>query len=128
MNRLVMEKTTSTPAVDFDPDAGLLRISGESFPENAAKFYAPILAWIADFAQRPDSPAIVLECDILYFNSSTSKILMNLFDTLESCVLKGKDIAVRWFCREDNETAVECGEEFREDLDSLPFEIVLRKD
>ena len=128
MNRLVMEKTTSTPAVDFDPDAGLLRISGESFPENAAKFYAPILAWIAEFAQRPDSPAIVLECDILYFNSSTSKILMNLFDTLEDLVLVGRAVTVRWFCREDNETDVECGEEFREDLDNLPFEIVLRKE
>ena len=128
MNHLVMEKTASTPAVDFDPDTCVLRIAGESFPENAAKFYAPILAWIGEFTERPGCPAIVLECDILYFNSSTSKILMNLFDTLESCVLKGKDIAVRWFCREDNETAVECGEEFREDLDSLPFEIVLRKD
>ena len=128
MNHLVMEKTASTPAVDFDPDTCVLRIAGESFPENAAKFYAPILAWIAEFAERPGCPAIVLECDILYFTSSTSKILMNLFDTLEGLVLKGRSVTVRWFCREDNETAVECGEEFREDLDSLPFEIVVRKD
>ena len=66
MNHLVMEKTVSTPAVDFDPDTCVLRIAGESFPENAAKFYAPILAWIGELMERPDRPAIVLECDILY--------------------------------------------------------------
>ena len=128
MNHLVMEKTASTPAVDFDPDTCVLRITGESFPENAAKFYAPILAWIGELRERSDCPPVVLECDILYFNSSTSKILMNLFDTLEDLVLGGRSVTVRWLCREDNETAVECGEEFREDLDNLPFEIVLRKE
>lgn len=127
MNRLIMEKSASTPAIDFDPESGILRISGESFPENAAKFYAPILEWIGTFMERSGGSAVTLECDILYFNSSTSKILMNLFDTLEDHVMHGKDVSVRWFCRSDNETAIECGEEFKEDLESLPFEIIVRE-
>jgi hypothetical protein len=125
MNRLVLEGSPSTPSVDFDPGTGLLRIAGESFPENAAKFYAPLLDWIREFMAQKEIPPVMLECDILYFNSSTSKILMNLFDVLESQSLLGRGVAVRWLCRPGNETAAECGEEFKEDLESLPFEIVL---
>lgn len=128
MNRLVIEKTGSTPFIDFDPETGYLRIAGESFPENAVKFYAPLLSWIDDFMSLESSPAVTLACDILYFNSSTSKILMNLFDSLEARVLKGKDVTVKWLCHPDNETAIECGEEFKEDLDHLPFQIVTKPD
>ncbi len=49
---------------------------------------------------------------------------MTILDLLEAEVEKGKDISVLWLCDKDNETAIECGEEFKEDLGSLPFEIV----
>jgi hypothetical protein len=126
MNRLRVDRTPSTPLVDFDPESGLLRIEGESFPENAAKFYAPMLEWIRAYLALEETPPVTLECELLYFNSSTSKILMNLFDALEERALAGRSVAVRWICRADNETAIECGEEFGEDLESLPFEIVRR--
>lgn len=124
MNRLIVQKTPSTPFIDFDSEAGLMKISGESFPENAARFYAPVLTWIDDFFAMDDIPPMTLECNILYFNSSTSKILMNLFDDLETHVLRGRTVSVRWLCHPENEMAIECGEEFREDLETLPFEIV----
>jgi hypothetical protein len=50
---------------------------------------------------------------------------MTIFDMLQAEAEKGKNVSVLWLCDTENETAIECGEEFKEDLDRLPFEIVL---
>lgn len=120
MNNLIIEKTHSTPGIVFDTETGVLEIKGESFPENVPKFYGPVIEWIKDFLNSTDKE-IVFNFEISYFNSSSSKILMNIFDYLEQQVSEGKNISVIWRCDHENESAVECGYEFKEDLDLLPF-------
>lgn len=124
MQTLLIEKTQSTPYIYFDQASNVMIIKGESFPENAAKFYAPVMEWLREYLAELDTEKAVMQFEIIYFNSSTSKIYMTILDLLEAEVEKGKDISVLWLCDKDNETAIECGEEFKEDLDSLPFEIV----
>jgi hypothetical protein len=125
MEGLRIEGGKSSPEVDFDPDSGILRIAGESFPENAAKFYAPVMDWVARFLREGATPKATLMLQIVYFNSSTSKVLMNLFQLAEEARAGGREVSVRWICDAENETAIECGEEFREELRNLPFEIVV---
>ncbi len=124
MQNLLVEKTNSTPLIRFDAATGFLEIKGESYPENVAKFYTPVLDWIKEY-QSSGPGEIVLEFDISYFNSSTSKVLLMILDLLEQGVRNGKNSIVKWLCAGENETAIECGEEFREDLTLLPFEIEL---
>ncbi len=123
MENLKLDGTKSTPEINFDLESGILQIKGESFPENAAKFYTPVIGWIKEYLKN-STKEMVLEFEILYFNSSTSKIFMTLFDFLEKEVKKGKKIIVNWKCDKENETAIEFGEEFKEDMDLLPFNIV----
>ncbi|PKM90610.1 MAG: hypothetical protein CVU87_01985 [Firmicutes bacterium HGW-Firmicutes-12] len=123
MQKLLIEKTNSTPFISFDAKARLLEIKGESYPENVAKFYTPVLEWLQDYLSNDESETTAVEFEILYFNSSSSKIFMTIFDILEQAVSKGKKILVKWICDEGNETAIECGEEFKEDLVHLPFDI-----
>ena len=125
MQALVIEKTQSTPYICFDQASNVMIIKGESFPENAAKFYAPAMEWLREYLAALDTEKAVMQFEIIYFNSSTSKVYMTILDLLEAEEEKGKDISVLWLCDKDNETAIECGEEFKEDLNSLPFEIVL---
>lgn len=126
MQHLMIEKTHSTPFIDFNAETGCLQIKGESFPENAAKFYTPVLDWIREFLeQRPKQ--LKLEFTITYFNSSSSKVFMMLFDMLENETAKGQNILVKWICNEVNDIAIECGEEFKEDLIQLPFVIEILK-
>ncbi|UNC90809.1 DUF1987 domain-containing protein [Candidatus Contubernalis alkaliaceticus] len=123
MQNLVMEQTNSTPYINFDVESGLLTIRGESFPENAIKFYEPVIQWLIEYIEQAEKQ-IIMEFEIIYFNSSTSKIFMIIFDLLDEEVRKGKKIEVHWRCDKDNETAIECGEEFEEDLSNLPFKII----
>lgn len=125
MNDLNIHKTQSTPTIHFCEAADLLAIRGDSFPENAAKFYAPVLEWLREYIDEISKQKVTMEFEIVYFNSSTSKIFMTIFDMMEEAVIEGKDITVNWKCNEKNETAIECGEEFKEDLEQLPFNIVL---
>lgn len=122
MENLIIEKTKSTPGINFDAGSGLLQIKGESFPENVVKFYTPVIDWIKDYINSETKEA-TLEFEIIYFNSSTSKVFMTIFDYLDKEVSNGKSIKVKWLCDSENETAIECGEEFKEDIDLLPFEI-----
>jgi len=124
MQDLLVEKTYSTPDIFFDANTGLLQIKGESFPENVAKFYTPVMDWIKDYLNSTNRE-MKIEFEIVYFNSSSSKVFMTLFDMLDKEVGNGKKIAVKWRCDKENETAIECGEEFKEDIRMLPFVIEL---
>lgn len=126
MNNLLIEKTNSTPNINFNYDMRKLIISGESFPENAAKFYEPVVNWIKEYLGCTGEEETEVEFEIIYFNSSTSKIFMNIFSLLDEEVQEGKNIIINWIASEDNEAAIECGEEFKEDLEDIEFNIIIK--
>lgn len=125
MKDLVIEMTQSTPYIKFSDTDNLLIIRGESFPENSAKFYAPVLEWIKEYISILNKQEVTIIFEIIYFNSSTSKVFMTIFEIMEEAVNNGRNITVNWVCDEKNETVIECGEEFKEDLSIIPFNIVL---
>jgi len=124
MEPLHIDATKSTPAVHFNGDVNILELAGESYPENAARFYGPVYDWLSRFLQDTEPRVLLVKIALLYFNSSSSKALMNLFDRFEEAVDDGWRISVDWCYHEDNDTALECGEEFREDYDSFEFNLV----
>lgn len=126
MDNLIIEKTISTPAINFDYNMKKLRISGESFPENSAKFYEPVMNWIKEYLNQIREEETKVEFEIIYFNSSTSKIFMTIFSLLDREVARDKNITVDWIVSEDNDIAIECGEEFKEDLECIQFNIIIK--
>ena len=124
MENLVIEATKSSPYIHFDAVKNILEIRGESYPEYAAKFYAPVFQWLETYLDSMDPKSIEIKLEVIYFNSSSSKILMNFFDKLESAAKNGKQITINWFYHEDNEAALECGEEFMEDLSTVAFNLI----
>jgi hypothetical protein len=124
MEPLIIKKTRSSLAVHFDPDSGVLRMQGESYPENAGKFFEPVLGWLEAYLQQADQDAqVAMDMDIVYFNSSSSKALMDLFILLEDAGAAGKRVSVTWRYHPENEIAQECGEEFAEDCASVRFHL-----
>jgi hypothetical protein len=121
MESLIIEATKSSPLIDFKADTGILRIEGESYPENAAKFYKPVLNWVKRFLLE-GKPDVVAEILVRYMNTSSSKCMMTFLEMLD----ESRDdniISVNWRYEKGNDTAREWGMEFCEDL-SLPFRLV----
>lgn len=110
--------TIDTPEVIFDEAKGLLEIKGRSLPEDAWSFYKPVIEWARGIDMNGASKLRV-ELFLEYFNSSSSRYLLELLATLEN---KAKDrVRVVWFSETDDELMMEKGEEFS-GLLSLPFE------
>lgn len=117
-------QTRSTPGVQLDPDAGFASIKGSSFPENASQFYQPVFDWISRYCeqlQNNSQKKLMLDLELVYINSSSSKIIMMLLEILEEAAQKGADVEVIWRYHPENETAFECGAEFKEDIQHLSF-------
>ena len=124
MKNLEISKTKTTPEILFNLSTNELLIKGESFPENTSEFYAPVFEWLEAYLDSITDQVVVVNIELVYFNSSSSKVLMDLFDMLEEAVENSKEITVNWRYDEDNEMAAEYGEDFMEDLEHLPFHLV----
>ncbi|MEI7729209.1 MAG: DUF1987 domain-containing protein [Verrucomicrobiota bacterium] len=124
MNRLNLEPTRSTPAVHFDPGTHLLELKGESYPENAAKFYSPIFDWLDQYLAVVTQAPLVLNVEMIYFNSSSSMILLKMFDRLDQVATAGRPVTINWRFASENDVAKECGEEFQAEVTAVRFNLV----
>ncbi len=129
MEPLHIDETLSSPAVQAvaEESVGRINLSGKSYPENAAAFYSPLFEWTEQFLLENADAPLAVEIEMLYLNSSSSKIFMNLFEMLDEAAASGAAVSVRWLYDPENETAQEIGAEFQEDVDRLHIELVEKR-
>lgn len=121
MDNFYIDATATSPEVDFRFDQNLLSIKGESYPENAAAFYAPILQQLRSFLESCKGVKITTNIALAYFNSSSTKMLFSIFDALDRSAQAGNQIEVNWYHDEEDETIFEFGEELKADFTSIMF-------
>ncbi|MGU3360547.1 DUF1987 domain-containing protein [Methylobacterium sp. M6A4_1b] len=124
MDRIQLAATDRSPRVDFDFATGHLSLQGESYPEDAAAFFGPLLQALRTYLTHASGPPIVFEVALAYFNSSSAKALMNLFMPLEDAAEQGRSVTVRWRFADGDETIEEAGEDFAGDFCHARFEMV----
>jgi hypothetical protein len=124
MENLKIAATERSPEVDFDFARGLLSLKGESYPEDASTVFGPLFAALDRYLSETANPDIRFELELIYFNSSSAKALMNMFQMLEKAGQAGARIVVDWIFAPDDETMKEFGEDFSEDLDHVTFNLV----
>jgi len=122
MEPLFIEETIKTPQIEFNADKGELRISGKSIPENTIEFFAPVFDWLNAYSAQPAAKT-ELTVELEYFNTSSSKCLLDIFRKLEWLSKSGtKNIRVLWLCEEEDEDMFEAGEDYRS-IVKLDFDI-----
>ncbi len=122
MEPLIIKGTEDSPQVTLDPGANILEISGRSLPEDVVNFYLPIVRWINEYTK--DLPEkTVFNFKLTYFNTASSKVILDILTHFEELVEEGHNILVRWHYPEEDEDMQEAGEEYSEMVD-VPFEMV----
>ncbi|WP_397451190.1 DUF1987 domain-containing protein [Pseudomonas sp. NA-150] len=121
MDNLHIAATATSPEVDFRFDAHLLSLTGESYPENAAAFYTPILQQLNAYLASCNGVSIIANVALAYFNSSSTKMLFSIFDALDRSVQAGNKVQMNWYHDEEDDTIFEFGEELRADFQSIDF-------
>ncbi len=124
MENLKIEPTKYTPEIFFDCENHVLEIKGKSYPENTSAFYRPVFEWLEKYVEMEEVEKITVNLELVYFNSSSSKILMDFFDVLEDAAEDDKDVTVNWIFEAEDEDLLEFGEEFQQDFESLNFNLI----
>lgn len=122
MNTIKIMGTDDTPTVILDAENEIFEISGRSLPEDVTAFYEPIIRWLDEYASGPN-PKTVFTFKLVYFNTASSKLLLDILMKLEQMHEDGKEMLVRWYYPEDDEDMQEAGEEYADIVD-VPFEQV----
>ncbi|MBE9610624.1 biofilm regulation phosphoprotein SiaC [Chitinilyticum piscinae] len=122
MQDLNIIATTSSPAIATDWNEGRVILAGDSYPENAFELFQPLLDWVSAYLAQAGQP-LRLELSLLYLNTSSIRIMMDLFDQLEVAHQAGKSVRLQWFYDARNERVADLAEEFREDC-TFPFDII----
>ncbi|MDY6800366.1 MAG: DUF1987 domain-containing protein [Bacteroidota bacterium] len=117
MKDLIIKETEKTPSVALSTN-GVLKIEGRSIPEDAAKFFKPILDWTKEFTTGEIRVDIKLE----YFNTSSSKFILEMLRLLENNP-ENKNILVNWFYEEGDLDVLESGQYF-ESIIGIPFKYI----
>ena len=122
MQKLNRDATKHTPLVHFDSDSGLLELRGGSIPEDTHKFYEPLIDWIEEYSIAPQAKTI-FDIHLAYFNTSSSKQILELFRRLELIHKSGCEVLVRWFYESEEEDMLEAGQDYQS-IAKIPFEMV----
>ncbi len=122
MENITIEGTPKTPTVNFDAAQGLLELKGRSIPENSIEFYKPLIDWIGEYADGVTN-ATTVNIQLEYFNTSSSKCILDVFKKLEVIKNVGKEITINWYYEEDDEDMLEAGEDY-EAIINIPFKMV----
>lgn len=122
METIKIMGTDDTPTVILDAENEIYEISGRSLPEDVTAFYDPILGWLDEYASSPNKKTI-FTFKLVYFNTASSKLLLDILMKLEQMHEGGNDVLVRWYYPEDDEDMQEAGEEYADIVD-VPFEQV----
>jgi hypothetical protein len=122
METIKIQGTEDTPKIILDAENEILEISGRSLPEDVSSFYEPVINWLNEYAEKPNKKTI-LNFKLTYFNTASSKLLLDILMKLEEMHEKGHEVLIRWHYPEDDEDMEEAGEEYADIVD-VPFEQV----
>lgn len=126
MEKIIRTATDRTPEVFFDFEGGVFSFKGESYPEDASAFFGPLHQSLEEFLGTDFDSEIVFDVEFAYFNSSSAKVLMNLFQLLEDAAKnQGKKTVINWHYNEDDDTMLEFGEDFASDMEHASFNLCI---
>lgn len=116
---MIIPATSRTPEVTFTAEG--CTIKGECYPEDISEFSAPIIKHLDN--DLTESNPYSVEIELYYFNSSSAKFFFDLFESLDESAAVNKQLKVIWKYREEDDTMLDAGEEFQEDLKNLKFSL-----
>ena len=122
MEVLSIKGTQETPEVLLNKQTGIFSISGKSLPEDVKEFYNPVIKWIESYSSEPN-PETKLTIKMDYFNTASSKMLLEIFELFKNLHEKGSSVIIDWYYLEDDEDMQDAGADYA-DIVELPFNFI----
>ena len=120
METLRNDATDDSPQVLLDQEDSQFEISGKSLPEDVVDFYQPVMDWMNSYKAKPNART-EFNLKMIYFNTASSKQIMDILMILEEMVEEGHEVVIKWHSKQSDEDMQEAGKEYEEMLE-IPFE------
>jgi hypothetical protein len=114
MKSLIIEAVLDSPyypEVNFDASTGICELRGESYMEETYKFYTPLLNWLKEFTLEHGKP-VTINVKLTYFNTNSSRLLLDMLDTMKKYRDSGGQVTINWFYEPDDPDVQEEVEDF----------------
>jgi hypothetical protein len=121
METIKIAATEDTPNVILDPSNNQFEISGRSLPEDVVVFYQPVMQWFEELEKTPIEN-MALSIKLEYFNTASSKLILDILLKLEEIFQNGTKLNVIWYYLSSDSDMKEAGEEYSE-IVGLPFKL-----
>ncbi len=118
----IVEKTRKTPYINFDQSIGKLEINGYSLPTDAREFYTPLFQLVDDYLKNPQAKT-ELNFHIEYFNTISSKLILQLLIKFELLNSVGKEVTFNWYYDEDDKDMQDAGRTYQVSI-KIPTTII----
>lgn len=125
MSALHIPATKETPEVVVDASTMRFHLIGESYPENAMAFYAPVRSQLETLLQQPAAnDGMEAHFNLRYFNSSSTKVIRALVGMLHRRANDGAHIVAHWYHDPEDDMMAEFGADLKDEFDALEFHMV----
>ncbi len=114
--------TDESPEIILDKNTNEFKFTGKSLPEDVKEFYNSVLDWIEEYSKNPNDETVV-EFNMEYFNSASSKQILDILERFSRINSTGKKIVVKWHFMHDDEDMEDAGESYADIVD-IPFELI----
>ena len=123
MNRITIIGDEKQAGIDFDAASGTLKLTGRSIPEDSVDFFGPLIEWVRQYGENPQ-PKTVIDCYLEYFNTSSAKLILDIFKEAENIHTGGKSkVVIRWKHDKGDLDIMEAGKDYSL-IVAVPFEVV----
>jgi len=119
-------ETNETPLIIIEESYGFILFKGKSITVNTIGLYEPIMKYLKIFInKRPLDTKMII--DLEYFNTSSSKYLLEIFKILKHLNKKGFSLRIDWYYDEEDESMFDAGQDYSDILSDIPFNLIIKK-
>jgi len=119
---ILLDETQDTPRIILDEKQEQYWFSGTSIPKNRKKFYEPVIQWVTEYIKQPNKETVV-NFKMKYFNTSSTKSLLDIMDLFKEIARQGKPLIINWYFHHDDDDMYEAGVGFSK-MVRFPFNFI----
>lgn len=118
---LRIKPTAQTPFICYSDETATFEMKGRSIPEDVTGFYLPVMQWF-NFTVQRKPPFMRVAFLLEYFNTHSSRILLEILRKLEKMQEAGSKVEVDWYFEEEDDEMKDFGEDL-EKMTGLPIHL-----
>ena len=122
IEKQIIEGFVYTPTIILDPIENVISIEGESYHEHITEVFEPVFKWLEEYLKTDHD--ITLNFKMIYFNTSTSRIFLEIFLILQSYHIdRHNQVIVNWYYEKEDLDIFEMGQEYGQEI-NLTFNYI----